>query len=102
MIPSQVRPLAALVMALAAADALTAQSLPPVRPLGGVVRISPTDQLGSVAAVRPLPGGRVLVNDITRRQLVLLDSAFAREADVADTTTATANAYGARPGGLIP
>ncbi len=80
----------------------SAQALPPVRALGPVTRVSPTDQLGSVSSVRPLPGGRVLVNDLVRRQLVLLDSTFAREAVVADTTAATANAYGARPGGLIP
>ena len=79
-----------------------AQSLPPVRPLGPVVRVSPADLLGSVSAARPLPGGKVLVNDIVRRQLVLLDSTFAREAIVADTTAATANAYGGRAGGLIP
>ncbi len=94
-------PRAALVM-LVVADALTAQSLPPVRPLGPVVRVSAADQLGSVAAVRPLPGGRVLVNDITRRQLVLLDSAFAQEAVLADTTAATGNAYSGRIAGMIP
>ncbi len=82
--------------------ALCAQSLPAVRPLGPVTRVSPTDVLGSVSSVRPLPGGRLLVNDLVRRQVVLLDSMFAREMIVADTTAATANAYGARAGGLIP
>ena len=84
------------------AGALGAQSLPPVRPLGTVVRVSPSDELGSVSSVRPLPGGRVLVNDITRRQLVLLDSSFAKEAVLADTTAATANAYSGRIAGMIP
>jgi hypothetical protein len=102
MISFQVRSLATLVLALTGADTLTAQSLPPVRPLGPVVRISPADQLGSVAAVRLLPGGRVLVNDITRRQLVLLDSSFAQEAVLADTTAATGNAYSGRIAGMIP
>ncbi len=83
------------------ARVLEAQSLPPVRALGPVTRVSPTDVLGSVSSVRPLPGGRILVNDLVRRQLVLLDSMFAREAIVADTTAATANAYGGRAGGLI-
>jgi hypothetical protein len=85
------------------ATALGAQStLPPVRPIGPVTRVSAADQLGSVSQVRPLPGGRLLVNDIQRRQLVLLDSTFANIATVADTTAATASAYGGRAGGLIP
>jgi hypothetical protein len=82
--------------------AVCAQSMPAVRPLGPVTRVSPTDVLGSVSSVRPIPGGRILVNDLVRRQVVLLDSTFARELIVADTTAATANAYGARAGGLIP
>ncbi len=94
--------LASLGTILVLTDALTAQSLPPVRPLGPVVRVSAADLLGSVAAVRPLPGGRVLVNDITRRQLVLLDSSFAQEAVLADTTAATGNAYSGRIAGMIP
>lgn len=96
------RPLARLAaLTLLGSGLAQAQSLPPVRKLGPVTRVSPSDVLGSVSAVRPLPGGRLLVNDIVRRQVVLLDSAFAREAVVADTTAATANAYGARAGGLI-
>ena len=91
----------AALLAIAGTTTLAAQSLPPVRKLGPVTRVSPADVLGSVSSVRPLPGGRVLVNDIVRRQVVLLDSAFAREVVVADTTAATANAYGARAGGLI-
>ncbi len=102
MTSSPVRSLVALSAFVASAGALSAQSLPPVRPLGPVVRVSPADQLGSVSSVRPLPGGRVLVNDITRRQLVLLDTAFAREAVLADTTAMTASAYSGRIAGMIP
>ena len=98
----QARLLASLGMVLVVTDALMAQSLPPIRPLGPVVRVSAADLLGSVAAVRPLPSGRVLVNDITRRQLVLFDSAFAQEAVLADTTAATGNAYSGRIAGMIP
>lgn len=97
-----VRSLVALTVVQCVASVAVAQSLPPVRALGPVVRVSPADELGSVSSVRPLPGGRVLVNDIVRRQLVMLDSTFAREAIVADTTPATANAYGSRAAGLIP
>lgn len=96
-----VRALTALTATFSLCAAIGAQALPAVRPLGPVTRVSPTDVLGSVSSVRPLPGGRILVNDLVRRQLVLLDSMFAREMIVADTTAATANAYGARAGGLI-
>ena len=99
---SSIRTFATLVLAVGAAGALGAQSLPPVRPLGAVIRVSPTGEMGSVSAVRPLPGGRVLVNDILRRQLLLLDSTFAKEGVIADTTAATGNAYSSRAAGMIP
>lgn len=99
---SFVRAFSALTLVIGGAQAAGAQALPPVRPLGPVVRTSETDMLGSVSAVRPLPGGRMLVNDLVRRQLLLLDSTFARIAVVADTTPATAGAYGGRAAGLIP
>lgn len=74
---------------------------PPVRPLGAVVARA-TDTLGTVASVRQLPGGCVLVNDPVRRRVLLLDSALTTAAVVADSTSATANAYSGRTGGLIP
>lgn len=92
---------ALMVLGTSLSATMGAQSLPPVRPLGPVTRVSQADLLGSVSAVRPLPGGRILVNDLVRRQLVLLDSAFVLESVIADTTAATANAYGGRAGGLI-
>ena len=58
--------------------------------------------MGAVAAVQPLPGGRLLVNDPVKRRVVLLDSSLKQVAVVADTTAATRNAYGTRNGGLIP
>jgi hypothetical protein len=93
---------AASAVALTASTLVAQPTLPPVRPIGAVTRVSATDQLGSVSQVRALPAGRVLVNDIVRRQLVVLDSTFAVESVVADTTAATASAYGSRAGGLIP
>jgi hypothetical protein len=56
---------------------------------------------GLVAAVRALPGGKLLVNDIQKRQLTLLDPALANPAIVADSAAGTATSYGTRPGGLI-
>jgi hypothetical protein len=43
----------------------------------------------------------VLVNDIVGRRVVMFDSSLASLTVIADTTSATANAYGVRPGGLI-
>lgn len=74
--------------------------LPPVRLLGPVTARS-TETLGSIGTAVPLPGGKVLVNDILNRRVVMFDSTLANVTVVADTTSATANAYGARGGGLI-
>ena len=93
--------LAALtVLASLAAAHAGAQVQPPVRPLGAVVATS-RDTLGNVAHLRALPGGRLLVNDVARRRVVLLDSTLAVVRVVADSTSGTAEAYGQRPGGLI-
>jgi hypothetical protein len=77
-----------------------AQQLPPVRPLGPVVATS-TEPLAAVSQVRALPGGRVLVHDLTGRRVLLLDSTFKNVTVVADSTSATGNAYGSRLGGLV-
>ncbi len=84
-----------------AAASTGAQRLPPVRPLGPITEVSPADLLGSVSMVRPLPNGGVIVNDITRRQLLLLDAQFKRLKTIADTTAATDNTYGATICGLF-
>ena len=76
------------------------QSQPPVRQLGPVTAVT-HDSLGAVSGIRALPNGRVLVNDIVGRRVLLFDSTLSLVTLVADTTTATANAYGTRPGGLI-
>lgn len=92
--------LAALALGAAVNSPCLAQSLPPIRQIGPVTAVT-KDSLGAVSAVRPLPNGRVLVNDIIGRRVLLLDSTLSRVTVVADTTSATANAYGVRPGGLI-
>ena len=45
-----------------------ASQLPPIKPLGPVFAKS-KELLGAVSAVLPLPGGRVLVNDINGRKV---------------------------------
>jgi len=91
-----------LVLALISTTASmsAAQSLPPIRQLGPVTAVA-KEPLGSVTTVRHLPDGRVLVNDIVGRRVLMFDSSLATMTVVADTTSATANAYGVRPGGLI-
>jgi hypothetical protein len=96
------RTLVALLALGSGATLLPAQSakLPELRPLTRVLSRS-TESLGSIATAVPLPGGRVLVNDILQRRVVMFDSTLTQVAVVADTTPATGNAYGARGGGLI-
>jgi hypothetical protein len=54
------------------------------------------------AAVRQLPNGGLLVNDILKRQLVLFDPTLANATIVADSVSGGASSYGTRPGGIIP
>ena len=89
-----------ILAALLCATTVQAQTLPPVRPLGATVARS-TEPMGTVTTAVPLPGGKVLVNDIIKRRVLLLDSTLSQVTVVADSTSSTANAYGARPGGLL-
>ena len=93
------RGLVALVAVTAAATA-RAQRPPAPRPIGAVEHFT-TDSLASAATALQMGGGKVLVNDITGRRVLLFDSTLAHPYIVADTTDATANAYGTRPGTLI-
>ena len=95
-------PLGLTVFALAvtAGSLCMAQSLPPIRQLGPVTAVA-KEPLGAVSTVRHLPVGAVLVNDILGRRIVMFDSTLSTVTVIADTTSATAGAYGIRPGGLI-
>jgi len=88
------------IAALAVTTTAQAQSLPPVRPIGATVARS-TEPMGTVTTAIALPGGKVLVNDILKRRVLLLDSTFSQVTVVADSTSSTANAYGNRAGGLL-
>ena len=92
----------ALALLTVAATSVSAQSRLPVRPLGPVVARSGETFGGAAISVRALPGGRVLVNDLQRRRVLMLDSALASPTVVADTTPATGTAYGGRLASLIP
>jgi hypothetical protein len=89
-----------IALATATSQLCLAQSLPPIRQLGPVTAVG-KESLGAISSVRHLPDGRVLVNDIVGRRVVMFDPALATVTVVADTTSATASAYGTRPGGLI-
>jgi hypothetical protein len=85
---------------MGASAVAVAQKAPAVRPLGALERSS-IEPLASAATALPMPGGRVLVNDLTGRRLLLFDSTLARATVVADTTSATAQGYGTGASTLI-
>lgn len=76
--------------------------VPPVRPMGPVIRMTAPDLLGSVSSVRPLPGGRLIVNDVTRHRVVLFDSTLTKVTIVADSTSASGGMFGVQLAGIIP
>ncbi len=96
---------AALVLATAAAASAQqpnqAAQVPTARPLGATTGTI-AEAFGGVQAVRELPDGRVLVNDPTKRRVVLFDADLSKFTVVADSTSATATAYSGRMAGLIP
>ncbi|HEY0929811.1 MAG TPA: hypothetical protein VGE27_07805 [Gemmatimonas sp.] len=79
---------------------LHAQERPAIRQLGPV-QATTTESLGQVANVRALSDGRLLINDVASRRVLLVDSAMKVLSVVADSTPSTANAYGPRTGSLI-
>jgi hypothetical protein len=89
----------AVASAVASAVAV-AQKAPSVRAIGPLERSS-TEALASAATALPMPGGRVLVNDLTGRRLLLFDSTLARAIVVADTSSATSQEYDPRGSSLI-
>lgn len=91
----------ALMLALLSTAAGAQGSTIPTRQMPAASATS-SEALGSVAAIRHLSNGNVLVNDPSRRRVVLLDKDLKLVAVVADTTSKTGNAYGVRQGGLIP
>jgi len=90
-----------LCILLAAAAPLGAQQAPPVR-LIDLPTASSKPVLGVAAAVRALPGGRLLVNDIQKRQLLMFDPTLTSFTVVADSVVGGSNAYGPGPGAIIP
>jgi len=74
--------------------------LPPIKQLGAVTATT-KEKLGTVTSIRPLSDGRVLVNEPSARRVLLFDAKLEDFTVVADSTSATANAYSGRIAGLI-
>ncbi len=86
---------------LAAQDSTAAKAVQiPVRKLGPV-EAKTAQSLGNVNTLRALSNGTLLVNDGTRRQIVLFDQDLKISKVVADTFEA-AIPYGQRNAGLLP
>lgn len=93
---------AAAALALLSTQGRAQQQQPPaVRQLGAITNVS-RDSLASVTAAVQVSGGRVYVNDISARRVLLYDSTLASMTVVADSSGSSANAYGSRPGTLLP
>ncbi len=93
---------ACAVAAIAAADiGAQANAGPPVRKLAAPVRTSTTTFV-NVQHLNRLNNGRVLVNDASRRQVLMFDSTLSNPVVVIDSAGGQANSYGLRPGGLLP
>ena len=80
-----------------------AQAQAPVR----VQELAPPDAIssqsfGTVFGIRQLAGGKVLVNDGLRRQVVILDAALGNAKLVMDSVAVGAQSYGPRAAPLIP
>ncbi|AHG92493.1 hypothetical protein J421_4958 (plasmid) [Gemmatirosa kalamazoonensis] len=92
---------AAPVAVLAFGTVAGAQQVPNARPLGATIA-TVAEPFGGVQSLRQLPDGRLLVNDPSKRRVILFEADLSKYTVVADSTSATANAYSGRMAGLIP
>ncbi len=74
---------------------------PPIRRISTASALS-TEDIGAITSVLELTDGRVLLNDGARRRLLLMDTTLKTVEVVLDSLSEIANAYGTRPGMLIP
>jgi hypothetical protein len=88
-----------ILLSLVAAAPLAAQA-PAVRLINAPDAQS-KPVFGVVPLVRVLPNGALLVNDVQKRQLTLLDQCLCNGTVIADSVSGTATSYGTRGGGLI-
>ncbi len=85
----------------AAAATPTLTPGPAIRKISTASALS-TEQLGVITSVRQLRNGQVLLNDGTRRRLLLLDTSLKLVRVVLDSLSDTENFYGTSSAGLLP
>lgn len=86
---------------VASTNALLAQT-PAVRSISTASAVS-SEAFRAVGSVRELPGGKLLVNDVLARRVLLMDSAMHLLRVVVDSASANGgDSYGTRPGALVP
>src|SRR4051812_13046776 len=90
----------ASLLAVSVAISGVSAQLPPVRPLGPIVATT-TETWGSVPSIRALSDGRVVISDMTRRRLVMVDSILSHAENVLNPSGAAASTYPARGGQLF-
>lgn len=95
-----IRSTASIAILAVAASIAGAQQRPAIRQIGAVTAKS-TETFTGVTSVRALSSGGVLVNDVSGRRVILFDSQLSKFTVIADSTSATANAYGGRLGALL-
>lgn len=79
---------------------LSAQG-PPIQKIATATAIS-TEPIGVIAAVRELPNGNILVNDIMRRRVMVMDSTMKLVGIALDSAASMSNFYGTQEGVMIP
>lgn len=86
-----------------ASSTLVAQTRPQIRQVSAPVATS-TDShelYGAVVNTRALSDGKLLINDVSNRRVLLVDSTFKVLKIVADSASGAANSYGSQTGSLI-
>ena len=86
--------------AATAPDTLPTLPGPAVRRIATAQAVS-TSTFGTIGQVRGLPDGRVLVNDVVARRLILLDTLLGDARIVLDSLSERDNFYGMQPGTLL-
>jgi hypothetical protein len=93
-----------VMMAMSAAAGIStissAQKPPPVHFIDRPVTTS-KHEFRNVNGIRQLPNGTLLVNDASRKQVVLLDTTLNTLSIVVDSTPGSVNSYGPSQGGLV-
>ncbi|MEP6781572.1 MAG: hypothetical protein ABJC26_16860 [Gemmatimonadaceae bacterium] len=83
------------------ASTAVAQAVVPIRELSPV-EAKTSAPLGAILGLRPLSGGRLLINDGLHRQLIILDGNLSNPTVMMDSVAVGGQSYGPRPSPFIP